>query len=654
MAGGADAVRRLLARGVEFDAIAAANDYMALAAVEVLRKHGKNVPGEIPVLGFDDISNAVCSRPSLSTLRQPMWWLATEAVRLVMCQLDGQAVPAVSVGAIELVRRESCGCGVSTASPTHSGQITSISLMDIFGKRRDALERALVDAVLVPNHALGNWAGQLLDALESEISDSAGVFLRTFEGILDQAQDAGANPDEFQRAITVLRSEVDQCRIEDEAEVRRLEQAWHAARLCVAAAALRDVGSQRNEMQHAASTLGRSGERFATAMSLPLFKQALLEELPALTIEQGAVSLYQSGFESPLLPFLVLGNRQEILVPAQTFAAVALAPDAAFESERLFNSVVMPLTFEGESLGIAVFSAQANASVYGVLRQQISSAIQVVALHRRMIGQVETRERLDQIRMSAEAVMATTIQTSMSPVHLNVPGLEIAHVMIPTAEAGGDYYDVLPDDGGAWLAIGDVAGHGLGAGLISLMLQSVIAGLARNDKNLSPSQLISATNEVIYDNVRNRLRRDEHATLTVFRYLCSGHMTFAGAHEPIIVFRAKTGRCELVETPGFWVGVLPDARALMEDSTLLLHDQDVILLYTDGVTEARNAHREQFGLRRLVSVLEASGTRAVADILDGVLSAVTSWSSALDDDVTLLVIRYRSTESSSEHLQPPT
>ena len=111
MDGGALATRRLLASGVEFDAIAAANDYMALAAMEVMNEHGKSVPGDIPVIGFDDISNAICSRPSLTTLRQPMWWLATEAVRLVMRQFEGEAVPAVSVGSIELVRRESCRCG---------------------------------------------------------------------------------------------------------------------------------------------------------------------------------------------------------------------------------------------------------------------------------------------------------------------------------------------------------------------------------------------------------------------------------------------------------------------------------------------------------------------------------------------------------------
>ena len=498
----------------------------------------------------------------------------------------------------------------------------------------------MLESVLVPNNALGNWAGQLIDALESEVISSGKRFLTCLEGLLDRADDAGANLDEFQRMITALRDKVSRCRTSDVAEIHRLEPLWHAARLAVASAALRGVGRQRNEMQHSTSTLGRSGERFATTMSVPLLKQALLEELPALHIDQAAVSLFEAGFGSRLVPLLVLKDRHEVTVEEKTCAPESLAPDAVFESDTCFNSVVVPLTFEAEMLGIALFSAKATPSVYGVLRQQIGSAIQVASLHRRSVAQIEARERLEQSRISAEASVAAEIQTSMNPVLLEVPGLEIAHVMLPAAEAGGDYYDVLPDDTGTWLTIGDVAGHGLGAGLIMLMLQSVIAGLVRNDKNILPSQLVSVVNEVIYDNVRHRLRRDEHATLTALRCERSGRVIRAGAHDPVIVYRADTRRCEVIETPGIWVGMLPDARMHMEDFSFQLHDKDVMLLYTDGVTEARNTHHEQFGLERLVAFIESAGTNEVSDIRDGVLLAVRSWSTTLDDDVTVVVVRF--------------
>jgi serine phosphatase RsbU (regulator of sigma subunit) len=245
-----------------------------------------------------------------------------------------------------------------------------------------------------------------------------------------------------------------------------------------------------------------------------------------------------------------------------------------------------------------------------------------------------------QEQLQGEMALAQHIQTAILPRSLRVPGLELSAAMVPAAEVGGDYYDVLPVEDGSWIGVGDVAGHGLDAGLIMLMMQSIIAGLVQRDPKASPGELLCVLNAVLFDNVRNRLMRDDHATLTLFRYDRSGRVVFAGAHEDILVYRAESGTCELIGTPGTWVGARRDIRRGTVDNDLQLRPGDVMLLYTDGVTEMRNEAGEGFGIDRLTTMLDMLHGEPVGRIKDDLLDALRTWSSTPDDDITLLVARY--------------
>jgi serine phosphatase RsbU (regulator of sigma subunit) len=247
--------------------------------------------------------------------------------------------------------------------------------------------------------------------------------------------------------------------------------------------------------------------------------------------------------------------------------------------------------------------------------------------------------RFREERLHKELELAKRIQTSILPRSLEVPGLELSAVMLPTTQVGGDYYDVLPVEGGCWIGIGDVAGHGLDAGLFMLMTQSIVASLVAQNPSASPRDVVCVLNEVLVDNIRNRLQRDDHATLTVIHYDESGELVLAGAHEDIIVCRSRTGRCEAVATPGTWVGGRRDIRAGTVESRFLLEPRDVMLLYTDGVVELRNAQGEPFGFERLCAELERVHHEDVSKIQEHLLSAVGEWGTA-EDDVTMVVARY--------------
>jgi sigma-B regulation protein RsbU (phosphoserine phosphatase) len=634
-------MRDLLASGVKFDALVAANDDMALGALDVLREAGRQVPRDVLVCGFDDINSAHFALPSLSTLRQPVWWLGERAVASILDQLRGKSVPLSSAGQVEFVRRDSCGCGYHVRAPLRAkGVERPAPLHDVVLRRRTEICASMRAAASLPLDALGDWPSELLDSLEREVAGAEGHFGLVLEGVLQRAQHEGARLDGFQRVVSVLRAELRPEAPEDGELERTLERLWHAARVLVGAASIRVVGREKLGEQQASHLLAWVGERFATTLSLPSLREELVKGLPQLGIERGAIALYTSQRSRELKLLAACADGEELAIATEQFPDTELAPSAIFETEASKHFVVLPITFETEILGLAVLEGTANASIYEAVRQQIGSAVKSAMLHREVVAQVTLRSQLEAERMDKEARIAAAIQTSMNPVVLAVPGLEIAASMVPAAEAGGDYYDVIPTQKGAWIGIGDVTGHGLGSGLIMLMIQSMVAALSRLEPPPLPSEVVSAVGESIWDNVRLRLKRDDHATLTVFRYHGGGRFTFAGAHEELIVWRSRSKRCERVPTPGFWVGAVPSVRRMTQDSELVLDKGDVLVLYSDGVTEARNARQEQFSLERLEQRVEDLASKPVSAIRADLQEAVTSWSASLDDDVTLLIIRY--------------
>ena len=155
----------------------------------------------------------------------------------------------------------------------------------------------------------------------------------------------------------------------------------------------------------------------------------------------------------------------------------------------------------------------------------------------RNFAQQQARIELGE-QLEKEMEIASTIQTAILPKEPAVAGLDITAAMLPAAEVGGDYYDVLPVDDGCWVGIGDVAGHGLVAGLVMMQTQAAIRALVRQNPNRSPRDLLADVNHVLYENVRGRMNQDEHMTMSLVRYHDDGRVVVAGAHQSIVICRA--------------------------------------------------------------------------------------------------------------------
>jgi serine phosphatase RsbU (regulator of sigma subunit) len=178
------------------------------------------------------------------------------------------------------------------------------------------------------------------------------------------------------------------------------------------------------------------------------------------------------------------------------------------------------------------------------------------------------------------------------------------------------------------------------SGLIMLMIQSIVGTLVACRPEASPAELVADVNRVLVGNLHHRLHREEHATFALLRLHDDGRVRFAGAHEELVVWRAKTRTFDRVETTGTWLGLMADIREVTVDQALTLFAGDLLVLYTDGIPEARNAHGEHFGVDAICRIVSAHAEAGPAIVHRELVAAVRTWAPVLQDDVTCVVARY--------------
>ncbi len=245
-------------------------------------------------------------------------------------------------------------------------------------------------------------------------------------------------------------------------------------------------------------------------------------------------------------------------------------------------------------------------------------------------------------RMSTELAVAWALQQLVLPKseHLEtIEQLEIAGMMQPATEVGGDYYDVLPLPGRVLLSVGDVAGHGLASGVVMLMVQTCVRTLAACNI-IEPRLFFQALNQVIYENLK-RMEADKHLTLVLLIYEKEGIMRISGQHEEILLVKnAQVQRLDTINL-GFIVGLRPTIGEFVKHLEFTLQPGDGVVVYTDGITEALNHQEEAYSVERLCALIEANWHKTSAEICSTVSDDVYGHlcGKALEDDLTLLIAK---------------
>lgn len=330
-----------------------------------------------------------------------------------------------------------------------------------------------------------------------------------------------------------------------------------------------------------------------------------------------------------------LSNSVVVVNDADRVDKPASAHVIQFEGIKSFAHA--PITIEGKTVGLlSAFSK----SMKGIFTDE------VIELFENLAGQVgialrnahQTDKLIRAKEHEKELQIARTIQMGLLPAcSPEIQGVSLAGMCIPAREVGGDYFDYF-SRGPALLelVIADVSGHNVGAALLMAEVRTFIQAEAKRLQN--PDEILFALNEFLYEDLT---RAELFITMFYLTYDAnSGELSFANAgHNPPLVWRADTRSCEWLDAEGLILGV---TRSIAYEKKLVrLSPGDILLLYTDGITEASNSGKEMFGEDRLCSLLSRYQTLPPQQIIDSLLQQVRSFADnqALVDDVSLVVMK---------------
>ncbi len=322
---------------------------------------------------------------------------------------------------------------------------------------------------------------------------------------------------------------------------------------------------------------------------------------------------------------------------------VVSGPDLAFlvreevrELLKVQSLLVAPLMTRGEVVGAMVvdqgtrprqFSRHEIDVIMGIANQ---AAVAIEGA--RLLRESEEKKRLDY-----ELHLARQIQESFLPEACPVlPGYQVCSMWQTARQVSGDFYDFVPLGGGRWgITIADVSDKGMAAALFMALSRTILRTMAIGKP--TPHEAVDRANDIIL--------ADAHSDMfvTVF-YMAldpqTGHITYVNAgHNPPLLYRGATQEVVPLSEHGIALGVVPNIT--LEDHDLVIEPGDVLLMYTDGVTETMNAQEEEFGPERLTETL----VRCAGLTTEGLLAEITrnvkefAGDGAAADDLTMIALK---------------
>ncbi len=306
-------------------------------------------------------------------------------------------------------------------------------------------------------------------------------------------------------------------------------------------------------------------------------------------------------------------------------------------AEEFRGHNVIPLIADGRSVGVLVLDTRQphlldedQTRFLRLIANQAAMAIERAWLHQQEIR----RQRLEE-----ELAVGQKIQQSLLPQTCPVvTGWEFAAFYQPARQVSGDFYDFfrLPGDGDQLgMVIADVSDKGVPAALFMALSRTVIRTTAFSGRRPAAA-LVRANELILNDSWAEMFLSAFYATLDTQ----TGHLVYANAgHNRPLWRRAASGECEELAAKGIILGILDEVE--LQERHVQIDPGDVLVFYTDGVTEATNAEGQMFGEAMLREVLLAHATDGAQQVLDAVVRAVNAFTDETpqSDDLTLFVVK---------------
>ena len=298
----------------------------------------------------------------------------------------------------------------------------------------------------------------------------------------------------------------------------------------------------------------------------------------------------------------------------------------------------IPIQKQGKAFGCIYLENNLTTNAFTPDRLEVLKILSTQAAisleNARLVAEETERQKLQK-----EMDIAKDLQMSILPIFPEDEAYNITAHMTPAESVGGDYYDFYPVNGHRWIAIGDVTGHGLNSGLLMLMAQTGFSTYLNSTPNPDTLELFAAVNRTLCDNMQTRTKQGLYMTFTAMKSDSEGNFEHVGKHEDILVYRKATGKVEIIESEGFWMGVVPEVKDLVHKSNFKLNSGDFITLFTDGVIECRNKAGEQYDTSRLIQVIEENANEGIEKVQSEIVRTCKEFMDIMDDDITLFLMQ---------------
>lgn len=307
---------------------------------------------------------------------------------------------------------------------------------------------------------------------------------------------------------------------------------------------------------------------------------------------------------------------------------------------KIRSLMLIPMRFHQEVLGVMVVAnrvdghsfCETDLNMLQALADQATISIHFVKLRE----ELNEKQRIDH-----DLNVARSIQASLLPKELpHIQGLELAAFNFPAQEVGGDYYDVFAvDEDCLGIAIADVSGKGISGAIMTALCRSVLRAQARGRR--SPAEVLHDVNHIIEEDVA------EDMFITML-YMVLNTKTWeltvarAGHERPLLIGR-EDGAVTAVQSTGAALGLVAreDFDRLLNEVHVSLQAGSVVIAYTDGVTEALNAQRQEWGIDRFKEAIQVASHEGAHSVLNNVRQRLMRFvgETAQYDDMTMIALR---------------
>ena len=354
-----------------------------------------------------------------------------------------------------------------------------------------------------------------------------------------------------------------------------------------------------------------SGTNFETSRKIP-------EDVFASGREKIVADLRDGDLAGAHEGTVALGIRKVLCVPLRAVRLVDRADQPG--DSRPIGVVYLDSRQRGTLLSHTARSALAT------LASEAGVAIENARLY---------RATLEKARLEEELRIASQIQQALLPrPYRSGPFFEVVASSVPCREIGGDFFDYIDlPDGRFAFALGDVAGKGAPAALLTAVVQGILSGQAAAFQD--PRETMTRVNRGLL----SRAVEARFATAFFGVLDADGHLAYCNAgHNPPFVFSTKGGR--RLEVGGLVLGLFDNA--CYEQEVIQLEPGDTLVVFSDGVSEALDAAAEEFGDERIRVAVERALSQSPQCVLDALLTAVKEFAGAArqNDDITALILRY--------------